>query len=205
MRWTARPISDPGAVSQLTAEVTKDPLLAALLVQRGITTFEDAKAFFRPDLNLLHHPYRMKDMERAVERIEKARIQQEHVMIFGDYDVDGTTSVALMAEFLEGKFPIEAYIPDRYKEGYGLSFDGINLAAELGITLIIALDCGIKAFDQIAHARSLGIDVIVCDHHRPEETLPKAHAILDPKRPDCPYPYKELSGCGVGFKLCQAL
>jgi len=205
MRWTARPISDPGAVSQLTAEVTKDPLLAALLVQRGITTFEDAKAFFRPDLNLLHHPYRMKDMERAVERIEKARIQQEHVMIFGDYDVDGTTSVALMAEFLEGKFPIEAYIPDRYKEGYGLSFDGINLAAELGITLIIALDCGIKAFDQIAHARSLGIDVIICDHHRPEETLPKAHAILDPKRPDCPYPYKELSGCGVGFKLCQAL
>jgi len=205
MRWTARPISDPGAVSQLTAEVTKDPLLAALLVQRGITTFEDAKAFFRPDLNLLHHPYRMKDMERAVERIEKARIQQEHVMIFGDYDVDGTTSVALMSEFLEGKFPIEAYIPDRYKEGYGLSFDGINLAAELGITLIIALDCGIKAFDQIAHARSLGIDVIVCDHHRPEETLPKAHAILDPKRPDCPYPYKELSGCGVGFKLCQAL
>ena len=205
MRWTARPISDPGAVSQLTAEVTKDPLLAALLVQRGITTFEDAKAFFRPDLNLLHHPYRMKDMERAVERIEKARIQQEHVMIFGDYDVDGTTSVALMAEFLEGKFPIEAYIPDRYKEGYGLSFDGINLAAELGITLIIALDCGIKAFDQIAHARSLGINVIVCDHHRPEETLPKAHAILDPKRSDCPYPYKELSGCGVGFKLCQAL
>jgi len=205
MRWTARPISDPGAVSQLTAEVTKDPLLAALLVQRGITTFEDAKAFFRPDLNQLHHPYRMKDMERAVERIEKARIQQEYVMIFGDYDVDGTTSVALMAEFLDGKFPIEAYIPDRYKEGYGLSFDGINLAAELGITLIIALDCGIKAFDQIAHARSLGIDVIVCDHHRPEETLPKAHAILDPKRPDCPYPYKELSGCGVGFKLCQAL
>ena len=205
MRWTARPISDPGAVSQLTAEVTKDPLLAALLVQRGITSFEDAKAFFRPDLNLLHHPYRMKDMERAVERIEKARIQQEHVMIFGDYDVDGTTSVALMAEFLKGKFPIEAYIPDRYKEGYGLSFDGINLAAELSITLIIALDCGIKAFDQIAHARSLGIDVIVCDHHRPEETLPKAHAILDPKRPDCPYPYKELSGCGVGFKLCQAL
>jgi len=205
MRWTARAISDPGAVSQLTAEVTKDPLLAALLVQRGVTTFEDARSFFRPDLNLLHHPYRMKDMERAVERIEKARIQQEHVMIFGDYDVDGTTSVALMAEFLEGKFPIEAYIPDRYKEGYGLSFEGINLAAELGITLIIALDCGIKAFDQIAHARSLGIDVIVCDHHRPEETLPKAYAILDPKRPDCPYPYKELSGCGVGFKLCQAL
>ncbi len=205
MRWTPRPLVDPGAVSQLTAEVTKDDLLSALLVQRGVQTFEEAKSFFRPDLKHLHNPYRMKDMERAVERIEKARLGQESVMIYGDYDVDGTTSVALMSEFLEGKFPIEAYIPDRYKEGYGLSFDGINLAAELGITLIIALDCGIKAFDQIAHARSLGIDVIVCDHHRPEERLPKAHAILDPKRPDCPYPYKELSGCGVGFKLCQAL
>ena len=147
----------------------------------------------------------MMDMERAVERIEQARLKQEHVMIYGDYDVDGTTSVALMCDFLEGKFPIEAYIPDRYKEGYGLSFEGINLAAELGITLLIALDCGIKAFDQIAHARSLGIDVIVCDHHRPEETLPKAYAVLDPKRPDCLYPYKELSACGVGFKLCQAL
>jgi single-stranded-DNA-specific exonuclease len=126
-------------------------------------------------------------------------------MIYGDYDVDGTTSVALMSDFLDGKFPIEAYIPDRYKEGYGLSFDGINLAAELGITLIIALDCGIKAFDQIAHARQLGIDIIVCDHHRPEQELPLAKAILNPKRPDCLYPYKELSGCGVGFKLCQAL
>jgi single-stranded-DNA-specific exonuclease len=147
----------------------------------------------------------MKDMEAAVERIEQARINQEHVMIYGDYDVDGTTSVALMSDFLDGKFPIEAYIPDRYKEGYGLSFDGINLAAELGITLIIALDCGIKAFDQIAHARQLGIDIIVCDHHRPEQELPLAKAILNPKRPDCLYPYKELSGCGVGFKLCQAL
>ena len=147
----------------------------------------------------------MKDMEAAVERIEQARIHQEHVMIYGDYDVDGTTSVALMSDFLDGKFPIEAYIPDRYKEGYGLSFDGINLAAELGITLIIALDCGIKAFDQIAHARQLGIDIIVCDHHRPEQELPLAKAILNPKRPDCLYPYKELSGCGVGFKLCQAL
>ena len=147
----------------------------------------------------------MKDMEAAVERIEQARIKQEHVMIYGDYDVDGTTSVALMSDFLDGKFPIEAYIPDRYKEGYGLSFDGINLAAELGITLIIALDCGIKAFDQIAHARQLGIDIIVCDHHRPEQELPLAKAILNPKRPDCLYPYKELSGCGVGFKLCQAL
>ena len=127
----------------------------------------------------------MKDMEAAVERIEQARINQEHVMIYGDCDVDGTTSVALMSDFLDGKFPIEAYIPDRYKEGYGLSFDGINLAAELGITLIIALDCGIKAFDQIAHARQLGIDIIVCDHHRPEQELPLAKAILNPKRPDC--------------------
>jgi single-stranded-DNA-specific exonuclease len=205
MRWTAKPIKDAGSMAQLTAEVTKDPLLSALLVQRGVTTFEQARQFFRPDLQHLHDPYRMKDMEKAVERIEKARIHREHVMVYGDYDVDGTTSVALMSTFLEGKFPIEAYIPDRYKEGYGLSFDGINLAAELGITLIIALDCGIKAFDQIAHAKTLGIDIIVCDHHRPDEQLPVAHAILDPKRRDCLYPYKELSGCGVGFKLCQAL
>ena len=205
MVWRQKPQPNPGAVQLLASTVTKDPLLAQLLVARGIDSFDAAKSFFRPSLNYLHDPYRMKDMERAVERIEKARLQQEHVMIYGDYDVDGTTSVALMCDFLEGKFPIEAYIPDRYKEGYGLSFDGINLAAELGVTLLIALDCGIKAFDQIAHAKSLGIDIIVCDHHRPEEELPKAHAILDPKRPDCLYPYKELSACGVGFKLCQAL
>ena len=205
MVWRQKPQPNSGAVQILTSEVTKDPLLAQLLVARGIDSFEAAKSFFRPNLEHLHDPYRMMDMERAVERIEKARLQQEHVMIYGDYDVDGTTSVALMCEFFKGKFPIEAYIPDRYKEGYGLSFDGINLAAELGITLLIALDCGIKAFDQISHAQSLGIDVIVCDHHRPEETLPKAHAVLDPKRPDCLYPYKELSACGVGFKLCQAL
>jgi len=205
MVWRQKPQPNPGAVQLLASTVTKDPLLAQLLVARGIDSFDAAKSFFRPSLNHLHDPYRMKDMERAVERIEKARLQQEHVMIYGDYDVDGTTSVALMCDFLEGKFPIEAYIPDRYKEGYGLSFDGINLAAELGVTLLIALDCGIKAFDQIAHAKSLGIDIIVCDHHRPEEELPKAHAILDPKRPDCLYPYKELSACGVGFKLCQAL
>ena len=205
MRWSPKPAPEAGVTSILTAEVTKDPLLSHLLAVRGIEDFSSAKAFFRPDLKHLHDPYRMKDMEAAVERIEQARINQEHVMIYGDYDVDGTTSVALMSDFLDGKFPIEAYIPDRYKEGYGLSFDGINLAAELGITLIIALDCGIKAFDQIAHARQLGIDIIVCDHHRPEQELPLAKAILNPKRPDCLYPYKELSGCGVGFKLCQAL
>ena len=205
MRWSPKPAPEAGITSILTAEVTKDPLLSHLLAVRGIEDFSSAKSFFRPDLKHLHDPYRMKDMEAAVERIEQARINQEHVMIYGDYDVDGTTSVALMSDFLDGKFPIEAYIPDRYKEGYGLSFDGINLAAELGITLIIALDCGIKAFDQIAHARQLGIDIIVCDHHRPEQELPLAKAILNPKRPDCLYPYKELSGCGVGFKLCQAL
>ena len=205
MVWRKKPQPNAGTVQMLAAAVTKDPLLASLLVARGVDSFEAAKSFFRPNLSHLHDPYRMMDMERAVERIEQARLKQEHVMIYGDYDVDGTTSVALMCDFLEGKFPIEAYIPDRYKEGYGLSFEGINLAAELGITLLIALDCGIKAFDQIAHARSLGIDVIVCDHHRPEETLPKAYAVLDPKRPDCLYPYKELSACGVGFKLCQAL
>ena len=205
MRWRSLPVPNAGITEALTAQVTKDPLLSHLLASRGVKDFSGAKEFFRPSIAHLHDPYRMKDMEVAVERIEKARITQEHVMVYGDYDVDGTTSVALVSEFLDGKFPIEAYIPDRYKEGYGLSFDGINTAAELGITLIIALDCGIKAFDQINHAKTLGIDIIVCDHHRPDDELPKAKAILNPKRVDCLYPYKELSGCGVGFKLCQGL
>ena len=205
MRWRSLPVPNAGITQVLTAQVTKDPLLSHLLASRGVQDFSGAKEFLRPSIAHLHDPYRMKDMEVAVERIEKARITQEHVMVYGDYDVDGTTSVALVSEFLDGKFPIEAYIPDRYKEGYGLSFDGINTAAELGITLIIALDCGIKAFDQINHANTLGIDIIVCDHHRPDDELPKAKAILNPKRVDCLYPYKELSGCGVGFKLCQGL
>ncbi|MDE0986187.1 MAG: single-stranded-DNA-specific exonuclease RecJ [Schleiferiaceae bacterium] len=205
MRWRSLPVPNAGITEALTAQVTKDPLLSHLLASRGVKDFSGAKEFFRPSIAHLHDPYRMKDMDVAVERIEKARITQEHLMVYGDYDVDGTTSVALVSEFLDGKFPIEAYIPDRYKEGYGLSFDGINTAAELGITLIIALDCGIKAFDQINHANSLGIDIIVCDHHRPDDELPKAKAILNPKRVDCLYPYKELSGCGVGFKLCQGL
>ena len=205
MRWRSLPVPNAGITQALTAQVTKDPLLSHLLASRGVKDFSGAKEFFRPSIAHLHDPYRMKDMDVAVERIEKARITQEHIMVYGDYDVDGTTSVALVSEFLDGKFPIEAYIPDRYKEGYGLSFDGINTAAELGITLIIALDCGIKAFDQINHANSLGIDIIVCDHHRPDDELPKAKAILNPKRVDCLYPYKELSGCGVGFKLCQGL
>lgn len=205
MRWRSLPVPNAGITEALTAQVTKDPLLSHLLASRGVKDFSGAKEFFRPSIAHLHDPYRMKDMDVAVERIEKARITQEHVMVYGDYDVDGTTSVALVSEFLDGKFPIEAYIPDRYKEGYGLSFDGINTAAELGITLIIVLDCGIKAFDQINHANSLGIDIIVCDHHRPDDELPKAKAILNPKRVDCLYPYKELSGCGVGFKLCQGL
>ena len=205
MRWRSLPVPNAGITEALTAQVTKDPLLSHLLASRGVKDFSGAKEFFRPSIAHLHDPYRMKDMDVAVERIEKARITQENVMVYGDYDVDGTTSVALVSEFLDGKFPIEAYIPDRYKEGYGLSFDGINTAAELGITLIIVLDCGIKAFDQINHANSLGIDIIVCDHHRPDDELPKAKAILNPKRVDCLYPYKELSGCGVGFKLCQGL
>ena len=205
MRWRSLPVPNAGITQALTAQVTKDPLLSHLLASRGVKDYSGAKEFFRPTIAHLHDPYRMKDMDVAVERIEKARIAQEHVMVYGDYDVDGTTSVALVSEFLDGKFPIEAYIPDRYKEGYGLSFDGINTAAELGITLIIALDCGIKAFDQINHANTLGIDIIVCDHHRTGDELPKAKAILNPKRLDCLYPYKELSGCGVGFKLCQGL
>lgn len=205
-RWTAAKEPNPHYSDLLTREVTKDPLLGKLLAGRGLEDFEGAKAYFRSDLQSLHNPFRMKDMEAAVERIEKARIAGEQLMIYGDYDVDGTTSVATLMLFLKDRLPhLEAYVPDRYKEGYGLSFEGINLAEEMGITLIIALDCGTKAFDQIAHAKQKGIDVIVCDHHRPEETLPNAVAVLNPKRKDCPYPYKELSGCGVGFKLCQAL
>ncbi len=205
MRWTRRPEPPFGICSELEQRVTKDALLARLLAQRGIEGFDEAKAFFRPTMDAFHNPYKMLGMERAVERIQQAYQRKERVLIYGDYDVDGTTAVALVSTFLEPKLDLEAYIPDRYKEGYGLSFQGINYAAEHHFSLIIALDCGIKAFDTIAHARTHGIDVIVCDHHRPGPTLPKAHTVLNPKQSGCPYPYKELSGCGVGYKLCEAL
>lgn len=206
MRWTIKPKPTQEAIDHLSKALGTDDLVAQLLIQRGITNYEEAKAFFRPELNHLHDPFLMKDMALAVERIEQAIADGENILVYGDYDVDGTTSVALMSSFLLETYPnVATYIPDRYSEGYGISFQGIDFAADNDISLIIALDCGIKAIDQIKYAKEKGISVIVCDHHRPGETLPDADAILDPKQKDCEYPYKELCGCGVGFKLIQAL
>lgn len=206
MRWTLKPTPNPEKVEQLMNDVGIDRLIATLLLQRGIDTFDKARDFFRPNLNQLHDPYLMKDMDLAVPRILHAIKNHERIMVFGDYDVDGTTSVALMSSFLQNfSQHICTYIPDRYAEGYGISYQGIDFADDNEISLIIALDCGIKSIEHIAYAKNKGIDFIICDHHRPGETIPNAVAILDPKREDCNYPYKELCGCGVGFKLIQAL
>lgn len=206
MRWTLKPKPEQEAIDQLSKELHVEPLVAHLLLQRGITDYEMAKAFFRPELSHLHDPFLMKDMDKAVERIETAMVNEENILVYGDYDVDGTTAVALMSSFLLETYPnVATYIPDRYSEGYGISFQGIDFAEDNDISLIIALDCGIKAVDKVQYAKEKGIDFIVCDHHRPGEILPDAVAILDPKQEDCGYPYKELCGCGVGFKLVQAL
>ncbi|WP_372746293.1 single-stranded-DNA-specific exonuclease RecJ [Lutibacter sp.] len=206
MRWTFKPEPNKIITSNLAQELGVDYTIAKLLVQRGIETFEQAKNFFRPDLNNLHNPYLMKDMDKAVERIEKAIENGENILVYGDYDVDGTTSVSLMASYLKTIHPnIATYIPDRYNEGYGISYQGIDFAEDNNISLIIALDCGIKAIDKVTYANKKGIDFIICDHHRPGNEIPNAIAVLDPKREDCEYPYKELCGCGVGFKLIQAL
>src|SRR5690606_20913579 len=182
-----------------------NPVLSSILIQRGIRNFAEAKRFFRPSLNDLHDPFLMKDMDKAVARIQQAIQNQERILIYGDYDVDGTTSVALVYDFISKIYEhIDYYIPDRYTEGYGISFQAIAWAQEQSFDLIISLDCGIKAIEKIRLAKEKGIDFIVCDHHRPGDELPPAHAVLDPKRSDCPYPFKELSGCGVGFKLLQA-
>ena len=205
MRWTLKPKPDSETVSQLASKLGVEKPIASLLVQRGIETFDEAKKFFRPSLDDLHDPYLMKDMDLAIDRIEKAIENGENIMVFGDYDVDGTTSVALLSSFLKSFYPnVATYIPDRYEEGYGVSYKGIDFAADNDITLIIALDCGIKAIDKVAYASEKGVDFIICDHHRPGNEIPKAVAVLDPKRDDCKYPYKELCGCGVGFKLMQA-
>lgn len=205
-RWENIPTPDKAALAKLSKELNLSPTLAQLLVQRGITTFAEARAYFRPHLDDLHSPWLMQDMEAAVKRIQYAHEQGEKVMIYGDYDVDGTTSVALMASFFKDNYKqFISYIPDRYREGYGVSRAGIEHAQQEGCTLIIALDCGIKAQEQVAYAKSKGIDFIICDHHLPGDDLPAAVAVLDPKRADCAYPFKELSGCGVGFKLVQAL
>jgi single-stranded-DNA-specific exonuclease len=204
-RWVYRSVPDQQVVERLTHERCPE-VIARLLAQRGIVDPEEASAFFRPDLEQLHDPFLMKDMEAAVQRVERALGDHERIMVYGDYDVDGTTAVALVYSFLQ-RFTGQLifHIPDRYSEGYGISFAGVERAHREGCTLIIALDCGIKAHDKVERARELGIDMIICDHHRPGDTLPAALAVLDPKRADCPYPFKELSGCGIGFKLVQAL
>ncbi|MFN8287019.1 MAG: single-stranded-DNA-specific exonuclease RecJ [Chitinophagales bacterium] len=203
-RWTLKQ-ADETKVQQLQQELKIHPALCRILVLRGIETYEQAKHFFRPELSDLHDPFLMKDMDKAIERITNAIVQQEKILIYGDYDVDGTTSVATVFSFLKDIYPhLDYYLPNRYTEGYGISFQGVDFAAANGFSLIIALDCGIKANDKIDYASSKGIDFIICDHHLPGEEIPKAIAVLDPKRNDCNYPYKELSGCGIGFKLIQA-
>lgn len=206
MRWTLKPKPEEAKIIHLQEALGVSKKIATLLVQRNIETFEQAKDFFRPSLTQLHDPYLMKDMDKAVARIEQAIAKNENIMVYGDYDVDGTTAVSLVASYLKTYYPnITTYIPDRYAEGYGVSYIGIDYASDNDIPLIIALDCGIKAIDKVAYATTKDIDFIICDHHRPGNELPKAAAVLDPKREDCNYPYNELSGCGVGFKLIQAL
>ena len=209
-RWLFKPFPDAPAertfVEGLVQSLNISPFLATLLVQRGVTTYEEARTFFRPELAHIHDPFLMRDMDRAVARLTLAMERGEKIMVYGDYDVDGATSVALVYGFLSTLHTrLEHYIPDRYTEGYGISAAGVTHAATTGCTLIIALDCGIKSVDRVEQATALGIDFIICDHHRPGPDLPNAVAVLDPKRDDCHYPFDELTGCGVGFKLLQAL
>lgn len=204
-KWIKKEPADKAKVERLAAEVGIDRVLAELLVKRGVESFEQARAFFRPSLANLHDPFLMKDMDKAVERLHQAIDGQEKILVYGDYDVDGTTAVALVYSFIH-RFTdkVDFYIPDRYDEGYGVSYKGLDYAAEDGFSLIITLDCGIKAIDKVEYARQKGLDVIICDHHLPEDSIPEAVAVLDPKREDCNYPFDDLSGCGVGFKLVQA-
>lgn len=206
-RWVINTPPEKNKIQELSQKLNCNPVIANLLLQRGIDSAEKAQAFFYPSLNMLHDPFLMKDMDKAVERLDKAIAQEEKVMIYGDYDVDGTTAVALLYKYLKNKCNksnLEYYIPDRYTEGYGVSVKGIDYAAENNFTLIIVTDCGVKAVEKVKYARQKGIDIIICDHHTPGDALPDAIAVLDPQREDCPYPYKWLSGCGVSFKLVQA-
>lgn len=204
IRWKAKPLPNSEIVAKLSAEINVSEAIATILVQRGVDTFEKAKAYFRPQLSDLHDPFLLKDMDLAYYRIKKAITDHEKMMVYGDYDVDGTTAVSIVYSYFVTLNPdIEYYIPDRYKEGYGISKMGIDYAHENGISLIIALDCGIRSNELVDYANTLGIDFIICDHHLPGDILPNAHAILNPKRRDCTYPYKELSGAGIGFKLVQ--
>ncbi|MDD4638642.1 MAG: DHH family phosphoesterase, partial [Bacteroidales bacterium] len=205
-KWIVKEPGNPALVRQLAADLGVDQTLANLLVQRSIKTDFEARSFLKPQLSQLHDPFLMRDMERAVERLSVALAKGEKILIYGDYDVDGTTAVALVYSFLRryGEENLDYYIPNRYTEGYGVSYKGIDWAYENGFTLIIALDCGIKAIEKVSYAKERGIDFIICDHHLPDEFLPEAVAVLDPKRSDCNYPFDDLSGCGVGFKFMQA-
>ena len=205
-RWVVKDQGEPQVVENLSAALGIAPVLANLLVQRGIDTVEKADRFFNPSLAHLHDPFLMKDMDKAVARVEQAVRNGEKIMVYGDYDVDGTTAVALVYKFLRqiGHTNLLFYIPDRYTEGYGISVKGIDFAARKGVSLVITVDCGIKATEKVVYAKQKGVDFIICDHHLPAEEIPRAVAVLDPKRPDCHYPFDELSGCGVGFKLVQA-
>lgn len=204
-KWINRENADAETVSRLSSELGIDPVLAELLVQRGVNTFSQARSFFRPDLDNLHDPFLMKDMDKAVARLHSAIDSREKILVYGDYDVDGTTAVSLVYSFLVRLTPaVDFYIPERYDEGYGVSYKGIDWAHDNGFGLIITLDCGIKANEKVDYAREKGIDIIICDHHLPENDIPDAVAVLDPKREDCGYPFDDLSGCGVGFKLVQA-
>lgn len=201
MRWTIKPKPDSEKLKVLQNALNVDEVVASLLLQRGIETYETAKTFFRPSLSDLHDPFLMKDMDLAVARIEEAIDKDENILVFGDYDVDGTSSVALMSSYLKTRTDaVATYIPDRYGEGYGVSYKGIDFAHDNDFALIIALDCGVKAVDKVAYAKEKGIDFIICDHHRPGTKLPDGFAVLDPKRDDCKYPFKELCGCGVDRK-----
>lgn len=203
--WTLKSLPDSKIIEDLKNSLGVSSVIATLLAQRGIIDFDDAKTFFRPQFSHLHDPFLMKDMEKAVQRLSTAISNDEKILVYGDYDVDGTTAVSLMYLFLKNfSERIEHYIPDRYDEGYGVSYKGIDYAKDNGFSLIICLDCGIKAIDKVAYAKEKGVDFIICDHHRPGDKLPDAVAVLDPKRNDCDYPFKELCGCGVGFKLAQA-
>jgi single-stranded-DNA-specific exonuclease len=206
MRWTLKPKTEKEKIDHLAKELQVDNIIAELLCQRNIATYKEAKQYFRPSLDDLHNPFLMKDMKAAVSRIENAIINKENILIYGDYDVDGTTAVSLVSSYLKTIYEhIATYIPDRYEEGYGISYQGIDFAQDNDFSLIIALDCGIKAIEKIAYAKDKNIDFIICDHHKPGKEIPKAIAILNPKREDCNYPFDELCGCGVGFKLIQAL
>lgn len=206
MRWTLKTKPDNQKIKVLANQLNVDEIIASLLIHRGVETYEQARHFFRPSLDELHDPFLMKDMDKAVARIENAIKNNESILVYGDYDVDGTTAVSLVSSYLRSTYPnVATYIPDRYNEGYGISFKGIDFAEDNGISLIIALDCGIKSIDHVNYAIEKNIDFIICDHHRPGTELPNAIAVLDPKREDCFYPYDELCGCGIGFKLIHAL